>query len=245
MSMAIDNQTLMAFADGELDPVRTAEVDAAIAADPALARRVTEHRALRLRAASAHAGVLEEAVPAALLAAVMAAAPRSTVAPFERPRRAFPAALPQWAAMAAILIVGVMVGFGVQGLRPAPLIGGPDSLTAQGELARALDQRLAAGPAGPQRIAVGLSFRSADAYCRTFQVARERAVSGIACRDADAWRVRLAMDGPATAGQGGDYRLAASALPAPVLRAVDGMIQGPALDAAGEARAKAAGWRVR
>jgi hypothetical protein len=40
------------------------------------------------------------------------------------------------------------------------------------------------------------------------------------------------------------YRVAGEETPAPVLEAMDRMIAGAPLDAAGEARAKAAGWRA-
>ena len=38
--MTYDDETLMAYADGELDDARQAEIDAAISRDPDLARRM-------------------------------------------------------------------------------------------------------------------------------------------------------------------------------------------------------------
>ena len=241
--MAIDDEILMAYADGELEAVSAAEVERMVAADPTLARRVAEHRALRVRLAGAHAGALTEPVPDSLLRTIMGGEALGEVTAF-KPRRVLPSALPQWAALAATLVVGVLAGLGVPALRPAPLIGGSDGMTAQGPLAQALDSQLASEPVGTGRIAVGLSFRTADAYCRTFQAVRAHAVSGIACREADGWRVRLAMDRPAPPQAAGDYRLAASELPTEVLRAVDGMIEGSPLDAQGEAKARAERWRL-
>ena len=45
--MNYDDETLMAYADGELDEVLAAEIAAAIEREPELARRVERHRALR------------------------------------------------------------------------------------------------------------------------------------------------------------------------------------------------------
>jgi anti-sigma factor RsiW len=44
-----DDETLMAYADGELDAGLKAQIDAAIEQDPALAQRVEQHRTLRAR----------------------------------------------------------------------------------------------------------------------------------------------------------------------------------------------------
>ena len=49
--MSVTPEELAAFADGELDPAREAEVATAIAAAPTLAEQVRAHRA-RARAAS-------------------------------------------------------------------------------------------------------------------------------------------------------------------------------------------------
>ena len=66
-------QKLMAYADGELDPVERAQVEAAIGGDPSLARRVEKHRALRSKVSSAFNSVLDEPVPERLLNAVRGA----------------------------------------------------------------------------------------------------------------------------------------------------------------------------
>jgi len=72
-----DDETLMAYADGELDAALTAEISAAMETDPVLAQRVERHRALRTQVAGAYATVLEQPVPERLLAAANGpAAPR-------------------------------------------------------------------------------------------------------------------------------------------------------------------------
>jgi hypothetical protein len=68
--MTIPDETLMAYADGELEPAQCAEVEAAMAADPAVAARVEQHRALRRKLNAAFDPILLETVPNALVATV-------------------------------------------------------------------------------------------------------------------------------------------------------------------------------
>ena len=71
--MKISYQTLLAYVDNELDAAARAEVEAAIAADPELARRVEQQRSLRKLLGAAYGPVLEEPVPPRLLAAAQPA----------------------------------------------------------------------------------------------------------------------------------------------------------------------------
>jgi anti-sigma factor RsiW len=68
--MTIPDETLMAYADGELEPAQRVEVEAAIAADSSLARRVEQHQALRKKLSAAFDPVLTETIPEALMASV-------------------------------------------------------------------------------------------------------------------------------------------------------------------------------
>jgi hypothetical protein len=217
----IEDHDLIAYVDGELDAAGQARVEAALEGDPELAARLEAHMRLRTLAAGAFADVLEEPPPERLLAQIRAGSPAPS-------RRAFPAA--PWAALAAAcLVVGVFAG---RLSEPSPIVAGEP---APGHLARALDDELSGGT-GVVRI--GLSFQSADGFCRTF-VSREARLSGLACRADGDWRVRLtegAQDVP------GDYRLAGAASPA-VLAAVDRLIVGQPLDRVQEQAARRAGWR--
>ena len=58
--MTIDRETLMAYADGELDELTRRRVEQAITADPALAAQVEADRALRARIAGHYAEVAEQ-----------------------------------------------------------------------------------------------------------------------------------------------------------------------------------------
>lgn len=234
------NEMLMAFADGELEGPERTTVEAAMAADPELARAVERHRALRARLAGAWDDVLAEPVPAQLAAvlaapATTAAAPVVDLASRRAPRRLAP---PVWLAAAASLAVGVSVGLFVLrgGEEPFGTEGGV--LVAQGALAQALDHRLAAeGMTAGVRL--GLSYRDRQGtYCRTFSLEDGVPLAGLACRAGEGWQLRvLAASEPA-----GEVRTA-SAMPQAVLSTVDAAIAGEPLDAAAEAAARDAGWR--
>ena len=89
--MNYDDETLMAYADGELDEAQRAEIAAAIEQDPELARRVEQHRALRAEVAGAFAAVLEQPVARTAASAARGNAPargRGAAVSGARPRRA-------------------------------------------------------------------------------------------------------------------------------------------------------------
>lgn len=235
----LDDEILMRRVDGELPPDEAAAVDAAAAADPGTAARLDALRRLR--------GLAREAFPAtadprdaALAARILAGAPARTTDWTGWLRSALaPRLAPVWAASAAAaFVLGLAVG--QLGGRDEGFALAPDGGIADAGLVRVLDRRLAAqGPDAAGR-AVGLSFRDAEGrWCRTF-AAGDEGVAGLACREADGWRLEaLAPFAAAT----GEVRMASADTPAPVLAAVDALIAGETLDAAAEARARDAGWR--
>ena len=228
--MTIDPEMLMAYADGELDPLSAKRVEKAMAADPALAERVAAHRALRATLAGHFAPVAQQPVPARLAALL-----DDAVVPI----RAAPARRRNWlsagnlAAMAATLVIGLLAG---RMLEPAgPVASRQGSLVAQGSLAQALDTQLASAPAAGAATRIGLTFRDPEgALCRTFE---DRALSGIACRAAGEWTLRRTMSGDAAQGA---YRQAGSA---ETMEAAQAMMAGDPLDAAAERAARDGGWR--
>lgn len=257
--MTPDDALLMAYADGQLDAAQAARVEAAIAADPALAAAVARHRALRARLREAFDPALEEPVPAALLAAARGEtrAGRREAAPADAstagvasmdeararreagrpPRRGLPA----WLAMAAVLVLGLAVGLLLGRPASAPVeVAGDGQLLARGELAHALESQLAA-EAG-DRVAIGLSFRDADGrWCRSFRLRGAAPLAGLACRGDDGgWRLpALAEAGAETDGM----RQAAADLPPAVLAAIDARLAGDVAGTDEERAARDAGWR--
>ena len=271
-----DRIAVMAYVDGEMPPEDIALFEPRLALEPALAQAVARERTLRASLQSAYAPVLDEPMPPALLDllaipdAAAKAAPVHLVAapaPAAASNEALPAgtndaaraalpharrwAWPQFGAMAASLVLGVL--FGARLFAPHPAAGGDTlalavasdgAITAQGALRSALEQDVAGTVLDPNaRVGVGLTFRDhAKQYCRTFTL--DSASSGIACKQPGGWVVAHLEHGRnAPAGEQGGYRTAASPLSPTLLQAIDAMRDGDTLDAAGEAAAKAKGWK--
>ncbi|HET9230902.1 MAG TPA: zf-HC2 domain-containing protein, partial [Vitreimonas sp.] len=66
--MTINDAVLMAYADGELSAEERAEIERALAADPALRAQLETHQKMRAQLSGAYADILDEAVPERLLA---------------------------------------------------------------------------------------------------------------------------------------------------------------------------------
>lgn len=224
-----DAETLMAYADGELDPERAAEVEAAMADDPAIARSV---RLFRETAVAARDAVDADTppVPAALRASIEQAIARASggtgdaavaspaITPVARPT-ATPgrtAANRPWyvlaasVAVAAVALAAYLAGARRDdGLPPGGLaVVAPGAeqrafQTALNEAASGTETRL--GPA--TSVALTVSFRDRDGHlCREFRLEREAEVawvSGVACRSAGSWSVAFAATRSRDAG---DFR---------------------------------------
>jgi hypothetical protein len=215
-----------AYVDGELTSAERAAFEADMAADPLLAAQVEQQSKLAGRIAATYAPILAEPIPGRLH-------PRTSTAD---ERLVWRVGLPQWAAMAASLLVGVVAARAFWPEQAALVIRG-EHLEAQGDLARALNTQLASSD-GPVRI--GLSLRARDGrYCRTFESPRDK-LAGLACHEGGRWVAEVTQTwnpAPKTA-----YRTAASAISPAVLAAVDAIISGATLDAAHERLARDSGW---
>ncbi|MEH3035764.1 MAG: anti-sigma factor [Sphingomonas adhaesiva] len=230
--MTIEPETLMAYADGALDPIAAKRVERAIAEDPRLGEDVARHRALaaRLRGGLAPAATVPDAIARRL-------ADAGKVTPLRRPERA---PMRRWArnwagggAVAASLLVGAMVGQMLP--RDTGAIALDDGrAVVRGDIARALDTQLASTQPADAPVRVGLTFRDAGgALCRTFE---RQAVAGIACAARDGWGVARLYGGAAQ--ERSEFRQAASAQAA-MMADVDAMAKGDPMDAAAERKALA------
>lgn len=236
-----NDEQLMAYADGELAAAEHAAVEAAVAADPALAARVERFRAGRRLLKQRFDAVAEAPVPQALLDLLQAPAARDKVVPL-RPRASAPAAAaprrtrPVWPmALAASLLLALGLAGG------GWLLRGPGAVAAD-PLVAVLEQSPSGElrRAGEEEFLVLASLASADGrWCREYErgPAGGAMQRGLACRDADGgWQQEAVPPAAPVAGDGG-YQLAGAGddpAAAPGARR---------LDAAEEAARIAAGWR--
>lgn len=237
MSDEIDPEVLMAYADGELDPISAKRVARAIARDPDAAARVARHRELRDTLARAFDPIATEPVPETLRIAV--APPQvvdlAAVRSERRSRRRW-GGWPIGGAIAASLALGLFLGGQIGG--DAPVASRDGALVAAGRLAHALDTQLAStqDSAAPMRMLVSFRDRS-GAICRTFTTPE---LGGIACRDTRAWVVRETRARGAMSMTA--YRQASSG-DAALMADAEALMAGDPFDATAEARARQRGWR--
>jgi len=227
-----DEELFYAWLDGELKGKEAARVEAQVAADPALQARAEQHRLMAAQLRGAFAPVLESDAPAPQFGSANVVDFQARRGERRRQRTSFGA--PQWAAIAATLVVGILVGQFI-GDRPGPVESREGVLMASASLDRALDTQLASAPiSGPVR--VGLTFRDrAGAVCRSFS---GEAGSGLACRDTGGWRIEGLFGSAAQ----GDYRMAAGDDPR-LTGLIDRRIAGEPFDAAAEKAARDRDWR--
>lgn len=260
----ISQETLYAYVDNELDPAKSAQVEAAMAADPELASLIEEQRALRALLGSAYAPVLGEPIPSRLMAAAQGPTPMPKIrgkvvslawarASKKTPERdqvgdraTHDWSWKHWGGMAACLAIGVFAGHSAW-LASATddIVNQGGQLVARGQLAQALSTQLASAQGGDVPVKIGLSYRSkSDEYCRSFTVT-SAGTDGLACRRGNDWTLRVVEQSPPKPSAGANLRMAASPVPAAVLKVIDEQIQGGALDAEAERAAMSKGWRAK
>jgi|HubBroStandDraft_2_1064218.scaffolds.fasta_scaffold412229_1 anti-sigma factor RsiW len=253
--MTISDETLMAFADGELDDAARAAVEMALRADPQLEKRVAEHRALRQRIQAAYSAELSEPVPERLLSAAKRRADASgtNVVNLQDARdakardaaRARP--LNTWWRPVGSIAASLVIGFGLGYARwhqSSPLTrnaGG--ALVASGQLAQVLSQQLAADGSPAAAVQIGISFlaKSGD-YCRTFVLSGAISPAGLACRHGREWQILTLAQSAATGNATAAYRTAASEMSPAILKAVEEQISGEPLGSTAEAAARSKDW---
>ena len=194
--MAIDDETLMALADGEIRGEEAARLTALIEADRALAARYALFTRTAERARQAALADPEAAVSSDLerrIREMAASAPpeADNVVPLRRPAR-------QWQPMALAASLALAVGLGT-GWLIAPDAAAPEGpvLTAE------LRDRLGTLPSGAEaglaeggRLAIVASFTDGSgAFCREYELVTAGGAGyvSIACRTEGAWDLRFAM----------------------------------------------------
>ncbi len=234
---SIDDDLLMAYADGELPEEEAARIERLLARDAAARERVRLYRESAALARAAFASTLAEPVPAALEARVRRLArERATdrVVPFPESRPAAGRWNLRRMALPLAASLALVIGF-VAGSRMAPEDG-------EAVLARALETT-PSGVVGPGEVLPVVTLRRADgSWCRRFEQPRgARMVTGTACRQPDGgWRV-VALLEPLPPGSDA-YRPAGA--PADPLASLEEGMGLRAVDEATEAGLIASGWQV-
>jgi hypothetical protein len=244
--MTLTDETLMAYADGEVDAETRAVIESAIREDSEVRSRVERHRALREAVHGAFSAVLDEPVPARLIAAARGQRAGAGLL-LARVRSPWGSRRWQPAAMAASLLMGL--GLGYIGWHNSNTLVKSDSsggLIAGAGLAEALSSQLAADRSAASVAMTGISFRNKTGdYCRTFSLTGANPSSGLACREGSSWKIKVLAQSaqPAQpAGNASNFRQAGAADAAVVRATVEESIAGEPLDQAGEIVARRSGW---
>lgn len=238
----IEDDLLIAYADGECGASDRAKVEQALAEDPLLRERLDQHRRLAARLNAHYGPLIEAPVPDRL--ADLLRKQEADVIDFSAAReaKAQRRRLPgwgNWGAIAASLAVGVMAGQLALPHRGGVVESRQGALIARGELAEALDVQLASAQPDSAKVRVGVSFRDGSGqYCRSFQTG---GLAGIGCRSGEGWRLPVTHSADEAAANGG-YRQAGSG-DALVMQAATAMMRGGPLDPETERKARDNGWR--
>lgn len=213
-SQQFDDETLMAFADGELDEETTARVEAAMETDDELVMRVATFIESRAAVASELKPLIDEPVPEALTRSVeaMVAAsrqPKSEPAQSEKNvvhlRPARRSTHPSWVMPLAASLAAVAFGVGgyLAGQANAP---GTSAPSLAGIADTAMVRTLDTAASGTEAIVADGSMKLVSSFrdgggtlCREFELkqAGGAATVTVACRDGQEWSLRLAVAGPA------------------------------------------------
>jgi hypothetical protein len=249
--MRFSEETLMAYADRELDGEMRARVDAAIADDSdladAVALQIENRQALSLKLHAAFDEALQEQVPDRLVkAADSSTGDNSFVAdvPGAGPDEASASrrAVRQWSVIGGSLVIGALFGHFVLDGDRGPIMTEGGRMTAHGELSDALSQQSGGALDRNTGIQIGVSYLAKTSeYCRTFMMKSEGMLAGLACRRQNAWAIDALTRTNANAS--GAYRMAGAAIPALLLGIVESTIAGNPLDAEQEAEARERGWQ--
>jgi hypothetical protein len=200
----LDEETLMAYVDGELDPRRVAEVEALLAEDAEARATVQIFRDSAALVRGAFDPILREPVPARLLAAVNTPAP-GKVSDIRLARRGATSRIFPQTAWARAAAVALFIGAGAGYLTAQ----WPDLLEPSAQVATVdplLDEALETTGSGvafarqdrnggtERNIMPLLTFRDANQrYCREFESTLkgpdgQQVSYGVACREQGGWQ---------------------------------------------------------
>lgn len=232
----IGEEKLMAYVDGEIAEADRAFVEDALRHNGRGLEALARERRLRTSIVALYDPALHEEVPERLTRLLGSPAhSRPAAPPFASGRDGW------WrnvTAIAATLVLGIFLGFGVASERSSPAI--ETAYVADRALGRALDVQLAStqNPGAP--IQIGTSFVDREGVpCRSF---RTSGAVGLACRDGGRWALKLVA--PFKRSGAFEYQQAASTTTL-IMPSVQDLMAGDPMDAIEERRARDSGWATR
>lgn len=260
--MNINDEILVAYADGELDAHQAAEVEKAVASNSKLQARLKALTEAGQLTRSLFEAKSHEAVPDALVDSIMAAdiTPTNRNSAATRPSLldrltgGLPTLLPTGAFASIVLLgVGVLIGFMLPHAGgPAPLMTKAGIVPNDSPMHRLLNDSPSGQPVqnGPLTMEVVATFADTKQVCREYRAEhrdeRREYHAGIAClRDSGEWSVAFAVDEyleeqPAVAF----YATASSKLHEAVDAFIDQKIDGDSLDDDAELALIESGWQI-
>jgi hypothetical protein len=254
--MSFSDETLMAYADGELDDATRLAIEAAMRGDSSIARRVARLRAARdeVFADQEPSGARTRQANVVQLAAVRAQRLATQQAARKAVKRHW--GWLEWSALALVMVLGLAAGkfglarwqpgwFGDPAPAPTEVASRNGTLVAQGKLDAALSQQMGGAAPSEGNVRVGLSFLSNEGgYCRSFTlVGGNQDLVGIACRASEEWRIPALVQNARPQPAMGAYRMAGTEMPTAVLEAIDQRIVGGMLDTRAELEALRRNWQ--
>ncbi len=241
--MTIDDETLMAYVDGELHDLERARVDRASVGDASVRQRLNQQFKLREALAARYDPIMQEQLPDKLVALLSLPsadnAPSDTLLRLDVGRgRGLRWVRQNYMAIAAALVAGVFAGQLLPREARGPVIMDGQAMLASGEIAGALETQLASIQAPNSPVRIGVSFRGEGGeFCRTFEAPE---LAGLACREDADWQLMVTAPGRA-ATPTGSYLQAVSGSTL-VMQAAQSLMTANPLDAAAERAARDAGW---
>jgi len=257
--MSFSDETLMAYADGDVDDATRIEIEAAMRRDSSIASRVARLRAARderyaERAQRTSAAQARRGGNVVQLAAIRAQRLATQQAARKAAKRQW--GWLEWSALGLVMVVGLAAGkfglarwqpdwFADKAAPPTEVFNRNGALVAQGRLATALSQQLGTATPSDSEVRVGLSFLSNEGgYCRSFTlVGASHDLVGIACRASEEWRIPVLVQNTRPLPGLGNRRMAGTEMPTAVLEAIDQRIVGGMLDTRTELEALRRNWQ--
>jgi hypothetical protein len=261
--LANDDERLSALIDGELDAADATVIEARLAAEPALARRLTALRQADSALRRVYGPIADEPSAAALAARLERAgrggeardAPGDTanVVPLRRSAGAgsyrMPASLAAGIALAIGIALGVAVGPRDDLTDTERLLASNAPISAERELFEVLESLPSgetAALAGNLSATPRLTFRTADGdFCRELALSSNaRQTTIVGCRTDAVWAMAAVVQLAGPAGGSGQDGFVPASGPGMELDAfVNALMDGVALSASAEREAIASGWR--